>query len=921
MKWSHIDPKIDHGRNFLIRNLCNHHEQICPYSLEMGGDVFFAIRGKRFDGNAFVEEVIRRGARAIVSEEPSKKFFPNELIWHQVSDVAAAWTEAQRRFNGNPDKNLKIYAVTGTAGKTTVAYAIQQILGNSCGRLTTIDSQWKDRTFPSPMTTADARQSFANFREMLSDGCDTVAVELSSHGLCEKRLFAIPIEAAIFTNLSHEHLDYHSSMEEYFDAKIRLFDGRNGSVSNCIVTNGDDTFGRRLLKLLKEKNISAAAVGTSHRCQWRLLSCKNLREGSIIRFCHGSKCHEFFTKLIGDFQGMNLLQAIAATAHAVDLDLALSRLEQLHPVPGRMQRIVPDFGGEIFIDFAHKPAALECVLRSLRRRRKCVIHTLFGCGGERDREKRPMMAAIAERYSDFSIVCEDNSRNEPREKIFAEIIGGFRRNNFSCIPDRQRAIHWAVHALKKHRGMLLIAGKGHETIHETVQGKSFLSDCVAVEENLKNLRIHVPAQSKDTLSLPPKKKMPIHGFSKILILGRGITGQAVRKFCENQNYRWKICCDDDGSADISIGDIDLLVHSPGAINSPILQRAKNLGIPCIGDLDFAQKFYANPTVAITGTNGKTSTVHMLCHCLGKLSIPAIGTGNIGLPTIELVDTLAGNSRLWNVCEVSSFQAKNLKVFRPDYAIWTTFSPNHLDMHGDYFSYFLAKRNLLNLAKKKIFLSAGVAEQFKEFSIPLPSNCEVVSGITGAHSCEAESGGKLQFQHQINNFSLVERLLEEIAPWEVHPGRLLRDFAFPPHRLHLYRTIGNVSFWNDSKATNAAAVRAAVSSIRLKCDQLLWITGGRSKGEDVNDFASIVAGVAGTIAMGEMGWHIFSHFKGKKIHFFSKDDELRQRLRKEIESGDGTKKAVLFSPGFASFDRFKNYAERGNWFEREICDRL
>jgi UDP-N-acetylmuramoylalanine--D-glutamate ligase len=468
--------------------------------------------------------------------------------------------------------------------------------------------------------------------------------------------------------------------------------------------------------------------------------------------------------------------------------------------------------------------------------------------------------------------------------------------------------------LRKCGGTLLIAGKGHETTQEFISEKLPFHDASIVAEILQC------AEETPMDGNLPQWKMGRNGKGrqrmKILILGEGITGMALKEFCENHGYAHEICRENAHQMDWQ--NVQCLVYSPGAIHSPLLLFAKKFGLPCLNDLDFAQQFYGNKTIAITGTNGKTSTTLMLCHMLRKLSMSAIATGNIGSPPIAHVDTFRSQKEMWNVCEVSSFQSQHMYQFRPHHSIWTNFAPNHLNMHGDCTKYFTAKQNLLACTKLHTFIGKSVGEFSQKLQINLADGHEIFDAQDTERNYWEESGGVLQFPHQVANFRAVECLLKKLFPAQKIDGNLLRNFTFPAHRLHRCHTFRNVSFWNDSKATNAAAVSAAVAALRPHCDCLLWISSGRSKGEDLENFREIISVVDYAITMGEMGKHFEKYFGQQRVLFFENDSSLCQWIGERLRQNASLSHAILFSPGFTSFDRFRNFEERGEWFVEKIC---
>jgi UDP-N-acetylmuramoyl-L-alanyl-D-glutamate--2,6-diaminopimelate ligase len=442
-----------------IAGLFRHHEQISTDE-GPGIKVFFAVSGPIRDGHDFIAAAIQRGTTAIVGACLPE--LPPWVRGLKVPDVSMAWAEAQRRWYDFPDRALRILGVTGTSGKTTVVHAIRHLLGERCGSMGTVEIASGKHTEPAGQTTPDAQLIFSFLRRMADEGCDSACLEVSSHGLVQRRVFGVPFECAVFTNLSRDHLDFHGDMDAYFDAKLHLFDGSNGSVPGCAIINGDDPHGQKLVSLLRGQK--CVTVGKNTTSDWRLLLCELTDSGMIVHFFHAGKAHSFPTALLGTFNAMNLLQALAAVTNAYPGRLMefLERISAFAPVCGRLQRVAIPGGGEIFIDFAHSPGALEQTLMALRQRCKGTLWTLFGCGGERDRGKRPQMAKIAEAHSDFVIVTDDNPRSEEPAAIAGEIVRGFRGKNYRVIHNRRDAIFFAINSLLKHRGTLLIAGKGHE---------------------------------------------------------------------------------------------------------------------------------------------------------------------------------------------------------------------------------------------------------------------------------------------------------------------------------------------------------------------------------------------------------------------------------------------------------------------------
>ncbi|MDR2340832.1 MAG: UDP-N-acetylmuramoyl-L-alanine--D-glutamate ligase [Puniceicoccales bacterium] len=398
-----------------------------------------------------------------------------------------------------------------------------------------------------------------------------------------------------------------------------------------------------------------------------------------------------------------------------------------------------------------------------------------------------------------------------------------------------------------------------------------------------------------------QKQLPM----KVAILGSGVTGQAIAQFCHKRDIPSRIFTEGNRP---DWEDFTCLIYSPGAINSPLLCEAGRAGIPCMNDLDFAQKFYSNRTIAITGTNGKTSTAEMLHHIFKKLHIPSLLTGNIGIPPISRVEQFNKNPKTWNICEISSFQARDLAIFRPDYALWTNFAPNHLDTHETLEDYFLSKWNLMRRVHKVAVVDSSVFQW--PFAKNLQRNRILEISTKGANGTESV----LPCVHQAANFHLIRVLLKKIFPARPIDSHLLADFSLPPHRLCPCGTVENLAFWNDSKATNSAAVKAALAHVKKFSNHLIWVTCGKSKGEDMENFRPIVSAADRVLVTGEIGEIFLKHFPASNVYYCQSDESLIEQIHACATTLGGQKCAVLLSPGFSSFDRFKNYEERGRWFE-------
>ena len=431
------------------------------------GTLFFCVPGFTRDGHDFAPDAVARGAVALVVERPLGLGVPEVL----VPSVRAAMAPAAAAFYGDPTRTLDVVGVTGTNGKTTTAFLVRALLeaaGRPTGLLGTVTSVIGGVEHEVARTTPEAIDLQRTFREMLEAGDRACAMEASSHALELGRTDAIRWAAAIFTNLTQDHLDFHPTMEEYFAAKRRLFDAAPG----VAVVNVDDPYGARLAADLPD----AITVGIdSPDAQLRATAIESGFAGS--RFEAGWL--ELRSPLPGRFNVLNVLGAVAAVrALGVDDETIVRALPQAGRVPGRFEPVDEGQPFAVLVDYAHTPDSLENVLRAARPLTEERLICVFGCGGDRDRGKRPLMGAIAKELADVVIVTSDNPRSEDPEAIIAEILEGAGQDVEHYV-DRREAIERAVDVARAG-DVLVIAGKGHEQGQEFAEGRKVPFDDVTV---------------------------------------------------------------------------------------------------------------------------------------------------------------------------------------------------------------------------------------------------------------------------------------------------------------------------------------------------------------------------------------------------------------------------------------------------------
>ncbi len=434
----------------------------------MPGNVFFALPGRRADGSAYIDEAIQRGAGAVVGEKiPAGT--ATRVTYVQVADARRTLALVARRYFGFPDRSLDLIGITGTNGKTAVTSLLHHLLATPAQRVGLIGTVQYDlgaRTVPSYRTTPEALELFGLLAQMRDAGCRQAVLEVSSHGIAQHRVLGMQFGVAVFTNLSRDHLDYHRTMEEYYAVKARLFHGLEGPAPRAAVINVDDAHGRRLVGELP----AGARVITYGESPTATVRAEHIRlgfAGTAFRLVWPEGTLEVETTLVGRYNVSNLLAAFGAcVALGRDPQVVAARLKSFAGVPGRMERIDAGQAATVLVDYAHTDDALRNALGMLRALTPGRLFVVFGCGGHRDRSKRPLMTAAVQELADFAWATADNPRGEPLAQIFADMQGGVRdAAKIAFIADRRQAISHALDAAGAG-DCVLIAGKGHENFQE-----------------------------------------------------------------------------------------------------------------------------------------------------------------------------------------------------------------------------------------------------------------------------------------------------------------------------------------------------------------------------------------------------------------------------------------------------------------------
>jgi UDP-N-acetylmuramoyl-L-alanyl-D-glutamate--2,6-diaminopimelate ligase len=430
--------------------------------------LFVALRGEKSDGHDFIGQAIEKGAAVIVAERAG---YNSRATCVVVENPRLALADLSARFFNFPARKLKLAAVTGTNGKTTTAFLIKHICEKArlrCGLLGTVRYEIGERILPATRTTPESLDLQELLAQIRDAGCRAAAMEVSSHALAQERARGIEWDVAVFTNLTQDHLDYHGTMENYFEAKAKLFEQlprQEKKKKPVAVINIDDRYGQKLVEQIDNK-VLVVTFGTGLKAAFRTTNYRMEFGGTSFQLDAHGKSYLVRVPLIGRFNVANSVAALAAAnALGIGLREAVLNLAKSPQVPGRLEMVPAKRQFQVFVDYAHTPDALLNVIKTLRELEPRRLIVVFGCGGNRDREKRSLMGQIVDQNADYAIITSDNPRQENPDKIIADVKKGFRGNHFEKITDRATAISRAIE-IAQPRDIVLIAGKGHENYQE-----------------------------------------------------------------------------------------------------------------------------------------------------------------------------------------------------------------------------------------------------------------------------------------------------------------------------------------------------------------------------------------------------------------------------------------------------------------------
>ncbi|KKQ95621.1 MAG: UDP-N-acetylmuramyl-tripeptide synthetase [Candidatus Woesebacteria bacterium GW2011_GWB1_43_14] len=881
------------------------------------GYLFVAIKGLTVDAHQFIPEAVKRGATVVVGEKDFNdlNISPKKARYIKVTDSRKALSLLASAWYGNPANKLRLIGVTGTDGKTTTASMIWWILqksGLKVGLISTVSAKIGNKEYdtgfhvtnPEPL----ALQRF--LKKMVDSGCEYAVLEVTSHGLDQKRVYGINFDVGVLTNITHEHLDYHKTFDAYRRAKLKLF--KNSKVA---VLNKNDKNSNWV-----RKNIGAKTI-----------------------FYKPDLMAKVFTET------HNQENAAAAIAVARYINVSkkeiLSALNCFPGVEGRMQEVKNNKGIKIIIDFAHTPNSLKCVLINLRKSSKGKLISVFGCAGERDSAKRKIMGGLSASIADLSIFTAEDPRSEKIKDILLEMEKGVLRKNidkYLSFPERGDAIYYAINSVAKKGDTVIICGKGHEKSMSYYGVEYPWSDKVAVLSALEGKSKRIPWREN------------IYKGKNVAILGLGLEGKDLANYLvkiganvtirdqkpENEldlskipSEKIRFMC---GSKYlVGLNQHEFIFRSPGIYRyKKELVYAEKKGVVISSAIKLFFDFCSARIIGVTGTKGKGTTSTLVYQIIKNSGKDVYLAGNIGRPCLNLLSELRADS--WVVLELSSFQLIDLEK-SPHISVVLNITSDHMDWHKNLREYRESKKNIVKYQTSKDYSvinadyhSSKVFSQNTFAKLYYFSRNKKVCGayVTG-DSIYLNFGEKilignikkllLRGKHNLENITaaICAAYLSEAEVQEIK--NTIFEFKGLEHRLELVRKIKGVSFYNDSFSTNPQTTVAAVDSFK---ESLTLILGGYNKGLDYGTLIKKISkakNLKNIILIGDLSTDLNklllkSNFKGKIIEL--KRASMRKIIRNcfKITDPGGV---VLLSPAAASFDMFKDYKDRGEKFKSTV----
>ena len=678
-------------------------------------NIFFAIKGIKFDGNDYIDKVIKKGVKIIVTEKKIKRKKKNIIFLHTSNVRKLLANVSYKILDKRPNK---LVAVTGTNGKSSVSDFYFQILflnSKKVASIGTIGVRFKDKKKTLTNTTLDPIQLSSILRDLKKNKIEYTIMEASSHGLKQNRLDGLLFDIGIFTNLSHDHLDYHKNMKNYLNSKLYLFEKLIKKKGNIITNTGIPQF-KRIKKISQKKNINLSLIYNKEN-GIKLISHKYINEKQILKIFFKNKEYEITLNLIGKIQINNVLMSIlAANKSGLEFEKIINVIHKLKPVEGRLEKIGNiRNNSKVILDYAHTPAALEVALLNIKEQfPKSKISLVFGCGGDRDFKKRSMMGRIADKYSNKIYLTDDNPRNENSSKIRKDIRKGIKKNKIQELPNRKKAIFQAIKGLNTGE-LLLVAGKGHEKTQDYGKKKLFFSDKQVILNSIKHKNKFL---SKDLKLNIIKEESKSKISNKLIIKNISINSKQINKNDIFFAIKGKTL---DGNKFVSEAfkkKSSLAIVNRINKNYPLQKQVKvknSLNFLTKCSSIFRQNINAK-IISITGSCGKTTLKEMIGHTFKKISkitySPKSFNNKYGVP-LSLLNLKQNDD--YGVFEVGMDKKGEIdyltKIIHPDLGIITNISYAHSKNFKNINQIADAKAEIMNNIKKNGTIVLNMDDNF------------------------------------------------------------------------------------------------------------------------------------------------------------------------------------------------------------------
>ena len=720
-------------RNFIPDIDKNYFSRICINSSNVKkNDIFFAIKGNKYDGNKFINIALKKGAKIIISEK-KKKIKKEGIIFVKTSKIRKLLAETCYSFLKKKPKNL--VAVTGTNGKSSIADFYYQILNLNSKKVASIGTlgvRYKNKKKKLNNTTLDPINLCKTLVNLRHEKINHIIMEASSHGLQQNRLDGLMFDTSIFSNLSHDHLDYHKNMRNYLKTKLYLFEKLTKKKGH-IITDASIPQSKEIKKISNKKKINLNLIFDNKK-GIELISHKFKDEKQILKIRFKNISYTFEFNLLGKIQIKNLLMAVlAAHKSGIKFEKIIDVIKKIKPVEGRLEKIgIIKNKSKVILDYAHTPDALELALLNLKQQfPNNKINLVFGCGGERDFKKRALMGRIAEKYSNRVYLTDDNPRNENPKKIRIEIKKGFRKIKVNEISNRKKAIFQAVSDLKTGE-LLLVAGKGHEKFQDYGKKKLFFSDKEIILRSIKSKNNNLSKNLKlNIINEEAKRNLSNQIFiKKISIDSRSIKKNDVFCAIKGKKVDGNIFVSEAFKKKSSLAIVNKFNNKHSLLKQVKVKNSLNFLTKCSSI--FRQNIDAK-IIAITGSCGKTTLKEMVGRTLKKISkttfSPRSFNNKYGVP-ISLINLRQNDD--FGVFEVGmdkKGEIDNLtKIIQPDLGVITNISYAHSKNFNNINKIAEAKAEIMNNIKKDGIIVLNSDDSFYKYhkKVAIKKKLKVIS---------------------------------------------------------------------------------------------------------------------------------------------------------------------------------------------------